>query len=37
MNYRIIAEAFRCGVIQHELADGGKQEEEWEDTRVDWW
>lgn len=32
MNYRIIAEAFRCGAMQHWLGYGGKEEEEWEDS-----
>lgn len=32
MNYRIIAEAFRCGAMQSKLRDGG--EEEWEISRT---
>lgn len=34
MNYRIIAEAFRCGMMQHRV--GGKEEKEWDDTGAVW-
>ena len=34
MNYRIIAEAFRCGMMQHRLGYGGKEEEDWDGNNV---
>lgn len=37
MNYRIIAEAFRCGIMQRRLVLEGKEKEEWEDTGADSW